>query len=287
VLPDNFQQIAGIIAAQKLVREQVVRAATGLAFNDVARLVDFYSVSEMRLPPNPLTYLANRNELDGPTSAKLERGRALFTTAGCANCHDPGNQRHPYSDGLEHGAGVGWAARFVDTYITDRRVVDSIGSIPQVMLEAISGSSADREINVHLDPIDYFAPFCFDVTSCLVFEDPLAVRGNNAAETERLDAIIQINLANADRGFVPGNVRGQPSSNTPSLRGIWFQSNYLRHGHAHTLRETVLAPGHPALGDDERGYAIDALGNIDVHGTTSAMSAGDVDALYLFIQSIE
>ena len=287
VLPDNFDEIAQVIAAQKLVRDQVVRAATGRSFTDVARLVDFYSVSEMRLPPNPLTYLAARNELDGATAAKLERGEALFTASGCANCHDPGNQRHPYSDGLEHGAGVEWSSKFVDTYITDERIVDSIGAIPQVMLEAISGSTADREINVHLDPIDYFAPFCFDVTSCLVFEDPLAVRGNDAAETERLDALVQINLANADRGFVPGNVRGQPSSNTPSLRGIWFQSNFLRHGHAHTLKETVLAPGHPALGDNERGYAIDALGNIDVHGTTSSLSAEDIDALYLFITAIE
>ncbi len=287
ILPRNFAQIAGIIAAQKLVREQVVRAATGLSFNDVARIVDFYSVSELRLPPNPLTYLAARNELGAADAAKLARGKELFTTGGCTGCHDPGNQRHPYSDGLEHGSGTAWSSNFVDTYSTDARIVNSIGAIPQLMLEAISGSTPDREINIHLDPIDYFAPFCFDVTSCLVFEDPLAVRGNLAAETERLDVLVQINLANVDRGFVPGNLRGQPATNTPSLRGIWFQTNYLRHGHAHTLKETILAPGHPALGAGERGYAIDGLGNRDVHGKTTTMSAADVDALYLFIQSIE
>jgi len=287
VLPRNFAQIAQIIAAQKQVRDQVVRAETGLAFTDLARVVDFYSVSEMRLPPNPLTYLAGRSELDGATTTKISRGKDLFVQAGCGGCHDPNNQRHPFSDGLEHGSGVEWRAKFVDTYFQDPRITNAIGAIPQLMLDAISGSVPDREINVHLDPIDYFAPFCFDVTKCLVFEDPLAVRGNVAAETERLDALVQINLANADRGFVPGNLRGSPAVNTPSLRGIWFHTNYLRHGHAKTLRETILAPGHPALQPGERGYAVDALGNIDVHGKTSTMSGDDVDALFLYLQTIE
>jgi DNA-binding beta-propeller fold protein YncE len=287
ILPRNFNAIATVIAAQKLVRDQVVRDATGLPFADVSRVVDFYSVSELRLPPNPLAYLASRSELPAAEVAKIERGKQLFSTAGCANCHDPNNTRHPYTDGLEHGSGTAWTTQFVDTYAMDPRITSSIGSIPQVMLEAISSSTVDREINIHLDPIDYFAPFCFDVTSCLVFEDPLAVRGNNAAETERLDALIRINLANEDRGFIPGNVRGQPKSNTPSLRGNWFQSNFLRHGHAHTLKEAVLAPGHPLLGDGERGYAVNALGTFDVHGTTSQMSAADFDALYAFVLSIE
>jgi cytochrome c peroxidase/DNA-binding beta-propeller fold protein YncE len=287
LLPNNFGTIGSVLAAQKLVRDQVVRSATGLGFLDVARIVDFYSVSELRLPPNPLPYLAARGQLDAAAKAKLDRGRTVFTSAGCATCHDPGNVRHPYADGLEHGSGAAWASTFVDTYATDPRITNVIGGIPQAMLEGISSATPDREINIHLDPIDYFIPACFDVTSCLVFEDPLAVKGNLAAESERLDAIVKINLANPDRGFVPGNVRGQPSVNTPSLRGIWFQSNFLRHGHAHTLKEAVLAPGHPLLGAGERGLAVDALGKFDVHGTTSSMSAADYDALYLFVQSIE
>jgi cytochrome c peroxidase len=287
ILPNNFAQIQTVIAQQKLVRDQFVRDVTGLPFLDVSRVTDFYSVAELRLPPNPLTYLASRNELPAAETAKIARGKDLFTTAGCANCHDPNNARHPYADGLEHGSGTAWTSQFVDTYATDPRILDSIGGIPQVMLEAISSSTVDKEINIHLDPIDYFAPFCFDVTSCLVFEDPLAVRGNLAAETERLDALVQVNLANADRGFVPGNLRGQPKTNTPSLRGNWFQSNFLRHGHAHTLKEAVLAPGHPLLGEGEQGYAVNALGNFDVHGVTSKLSAADFDALYAFVLSIE
>lgn len=287
ILPDNFQQIAAVIAQQKLVRDQVVRQATGRSFAEVSRAVDFYSVSEMRLPPNPLARLATANELDATTAAKINHGRELFTSVGCANCHQPNNARTPFADGLEHGAGAGWSAVFVDTYFADPRIIDSIGGIPQVMLEGISGATPDKEINIHLDPIDFFTPFCFDVQNCLTFEDPLAVRGNNAAESDRLDALITVNLANADRGFVPGNLRGSPASNTPSLRGIWWQSNYLRHGHAKTLRETILAPGHPALTAGERGYAIDALGNIDVHGATSTLGATDIDDLYLYIQTIE
>jgi cytochrome c peroxidase len=291
VLPKNFDQITAIIAADHLVRDQVVKASTtrlgGLVFAEAARFVDFYSVSEMRLPPNPLTYLAARKELDGPTAAQITRGAALFTSAGCANCHAPDNTRHPFSDGRNHGSGSGWTTSFVDIYQTDPRLTNAIGAIPQVMLEAITPAVADREINIHLNPIDYFAPFCFDVSSCLVFEDPLAVRGNATAESARLDALIKINLANADRGFIPGNVRGQPQSNTPSLRGIWFQSNFLRHGHAHSLKEAILAPGHPLLASDQTGFAIDALGHTDVHGATSKMSAADFEALNLFVQSIE
>ncbi len=287
ILPNNFGTISNVIAQGKLVKDQMVRQATGLGFNEVARIVDFYSVSELRLPPNPLTYLASRQQLDGAATAKIEQGRALFTSAGCATCHDPNNARHPYTDGLEHGSGAGYVASFVDLYANDPRITSTIGSLPATMLEAISSSQSDREINIHLDPIDYFIPGCFDVTKCLVFEDPIAVRGNNAAESARLDALVKINLANADRGFIPGNVRGQPQVNTPSLRGIWFQPNLLRHGLAHTLKEAVLAPGHSALGPGELGYAIDALGHIDVHGKTSTMTAAEIDALYLFVQSIE
>jgi hypothetical protein len=153
------------------------------------------------------------------------------------------------------------------------------------MVEGLRGP--DDEVNVYLDPIDYFVPFCFDVTACLFFEDPLAVRGNQTAESERLDLLVTFNLGNADRGFVPGNVRGRPGSNTPSLRGIWWQANYLRHGLARTLNEVVLAPGHPALRDGERGYAVSALGTIDVHGTTSTLTEKDVDDLRLYLYAIQ
>jgi hypothetical protein len=290
ILPQNFDAIAQIIAAEHLVRDQVVQAAAGVNFATASRLVDFYSVAEMRLPPNPLTYLAGRNELDSATAAQITQGKAVFSSAGCANCHQPDNSRHPYSDGLNHGAGVGWTNQFINFYGSDQRVIGLTGgALPTVLLDGRSGGTADREINIHLDPIDYFAPFCFNLNTnnCLVFEDPIAVRGNAVAEGDRLEALTKVNLANADRGFFPGNIRGQPQSNTPSLRGLWWMTNFLRHGHAHSLKEAVLAPGHPLLGPGESGFAVDRLGHFDVHGNTSKLSAADFDALSVFVQSIE
>lgn len=285
-LPANFDRALEVIAAQKLVGNQVVEATTGIVRDDVARFVDFYSVAELRLPPNPLKHLADRGELDSATAGKIQQGQQLFVNAGCANCHDPNNARAPFADGREHGSGAAWRQQFVDTYASDARLA-SIGGIPQQMLEAISGAVADAEINVHLDPIDYFVPFCFDGQNCLMFEDPLVARGNVELETRRLDLIARINLADPDRGFVPGNVRGQPSVNTPSLRGVWWQANLLRHGHARTVAESVLGPGHAALRPGEKGFAIDALGRTDVHGQTSNLTPDEVEALLLYVATIE
>jgi cytochrome c peroxidase len=290
ILPQNFDAIAQIIAADHLVRDQVVQQATGVDFATASRAIDFYSVSDIRLPPNPLTYLAAQKQLDAKTAAQITQGETLFTNVGCANCHDPKNARHPYTDGNNHGSGVGWLNQFINLYQADQRVIGLTGgALPTQLLDGRSGGLPDREINIHLDPIDFFVPFCFNLqtNNCLTFEDPIAVRGNVAVESDRLEALTKVNLANADRGFIPGNVRGQPSSNTPSLRGIWWQTNFLRHGHAHSLKEAVLAPGHALLGPGELGFAVDALGHFDVHGTTSKMSASDFDALRTFVQSIE
>lgn len=286
-LPDNFDAIAPIIAAQKQVAAQVIQNATGLNRDDVFRFVDWYSVSELRLPPNPLRFLYDAGELDASTMQKIQRGADLFRSTGCANCHDPDNTRHPYTDGLNHGAGANWANEFVNTYFADPRVVDQVGGIPQQMLEAIRTSTADDEINIHLSPVDYFAPFCFDGNDCLSFEDPLAVRGIEPAESDRLDLLVRFNLADPDRGFVPGNLPGRPSVNTPSLRGVWWRTNYLHNGYARTLAEAILPPGHSALRSGENGFAINALGKTDVHGKTSDLDAAAVEALLLYVDSIE
>jgi DNA-binding beta-propeller fold protein YncE len=285
-LPNNFDAIAAVIGNQKLVAAQLIEDETGLDREDAFRFVDFYSVAELRLPPNPLKHMHESGELDGNVSAKIEQGRALFESTGCANCHDPDNLRAPFTDGLDHGSGAEWAQEFVNVYFSDPRIVDEIGGIPQQMLEGITGSVNDSEINIHLAPVDYFSPFCFDATSCLVFEDPLVVRGL-AAEDTRLDALVRINLADPDRGFVPGNVPGQPKVNTVSLRGLWWRTNFLHHGYANTVAEAILAPGHPALRDGELGFAINALGETDVHGQTSNLSPDQVEALILYVHSIE
>ncbi len=286
LLPENFAQIAPIIAAQKLVAAQVIEQETGFTRDEVFRFVDFYDVAEMRLPPNPLNYLYKNNELDSATMQKVQRGEQLFSDTGCVNCHDPFNTRAPFSDGLNHGAGSEWAAQFVNTYFADPRLTETIGGIPQPMLEGISASVNDSEINIHLDPVDYFVPFCFDVTSCLSFDDPLVVRGLQA-EDDRLDSLIAVNLGDPDRGFVPGNPRGQPTINTRSLRGVWWMANLLHHGYANSIAEAILGPGHAGLRDGEKGFAVNALGEVDVHGVTSGLSPADVEALVLYVSSIE
>ncbi len=286
-LPDNFDEIAGIIAAQKGVAAQIVEDETGRDRDTVFRIVDFYTVSELRLPPNPLQRLVKGEELAPDDLASVDRGAQLFREVGCANCHDPDNTRHPFTDGLNHGAGANYAEQFSNTYGADQRVVNRLGGIPQAMLEAIRPSTPDGEINIHVSPIDYFVPFCFDATSCLSFEDPIVVRGVEPAESDRLNLLIDINLGDPDRGFIPGNMPGQPAANTPSLRGLWWRTNFLHHGHAVTVGEAILAPGHAALREGEDGFAVNALGEFDVHGTTSSLSEADVNSLILYVSSIE
>ena len=300
VLPANFDTIVNQINLTKAVRDAEIKKATanivagGLDFAQVARATDFYGVMELRIPPNPVAFLAQNAALDTGTAAKLTRGAELYVSAGCNSCHKRDNTRAPFTDGLNHGNGRNWAQGFIQKYSQDPRVLDIIEdanlprALPFNMTQAVGAhpnGTPDREINVH-NGLDWFIPGCFSVDDCLVFDDPGIVRGT-AAEDERLEVITKVNLANADRGYVPGNVTDQPQANTPSIRGNWWGRNFLRHGAAHNLAEAILGPGHPLLKTGEVGWAIDALGNLDVHGNTSTMNAADFEALTLYVQSIE
>jgi hypothetical protein len=75
--------------------------------------------------------------------------------------------------------------------------------------------------------------------------------------------------------------------NTPSLRGVWLQHNLLRHGHAFSIREAVLPPGHEALRENEKGWAVNRRNDFDVHGQTQNLSSAQVEALELFVKAIE
>jgi hypothetical protein len=86
---------------------------------------------------------------------------------------------------------------------------------------------------------------------------------------------------------VPGNVAGQPQANTPSLRGTWWKTNFLHNGYAYSVAEAILGPGHTALRPGEDGFAVDALGEMDVHGVTSSLTPEQVEALILYITAIE
>jgi mono/diheme cytochrome c family protein len=317
-LPPNFDEIAAIIAQQKadavgIIAGEVI-ALGGLADdlssgtggngapfsgaivdNDVSRFVDYYSVAVLRLPPNPLKYLYNARELSSDEQRKIDEGKQLFTTAICISCHPEGNIRTPYADGLNHGRGADWNKRFEQQFQDDQGNVLDPNADPPIVLEfpqpfidvaSNDGSRPDPEINIH-SPLDFFKPFCFDTQSCLVFEDPLGVPGNVVEQNRRLALIQRINFDDINRGFVPGNVDGSPRINTPSLRGAWWGASYLHHALARSIYEATLSPGHPGLRAGEKGFAVSTDGDFNSHGTTKDLSPAQVDALILYVESIE
>ncbi|WP_394850108.1 hypothetical protein LZC95_21950 [Pendulispora brunnea] len=295
----NQARIDQIVAQGVAIMDQriadITRDLPGGPFSRraLSRAIDAYSVAEMRLPPNPLKYAAASKQLDDAVIQQITKGQQAFQNAGCAGCHTPGK----FADGLDHGRGAAWLTQFVNTYRNDPRIqaveININGQIQrgfaQTMTDAIRPSVAGPEINVHPRPLDYFVPFCFQADNCVEFQDPLAAGapGSNAEEDRRLKLLIQFNLGDPDRTFIPGNVVGQPHINTPSLRGVWTQAALLHHGMATTIREAILAPGHPALGEGEAGWAVLQDGTKDVHGVTSSLSKEDVDALVRYVESIE
>jgi hypothetical protein len=212
---------------------------------------------------------------------------------GCTQCHvqdDTYTSAHPFTDNLNHGTGASWLQRFVKTYsgTNDPRVIAALGTdtFPEPVLDALGADVDDHEVNTWTK-LDFFLFACFDVNNCLEFDDPLAVRGDATEETRRLNLILTVNLADPDRQFIPGDVVGQAAVNTPSLRGVWSEFNLLHHGLGHTIREAILAPGHPALQPGENGFAIDSLGRKDVHGITSTLTAAQVQSLVTYVNSIQ
>jgi hypothetical protein len=308
-LPANFDTIAQIIAQQKAdAANQIAQAVVNLgglagqnisgtggngqAFSgaivreDVSRFVDYYSNSTLRLPPNPLKYLYEAGELASSEKAKVDKGKQLFTQAICVNCHVPDNTRAPFADGLNHGQGADWYRRFEAKYRDDDRIRFDLGTSFIATLST-DNSVADDEINIHTS-IDFFKPFCFDTQSCLKFEDPLSVQGDDVEESRRLGLIELINFEDPERaGQIPGNVDGQVRINTPSLRGAWWGASYLHHALARTIAEATLSPGHPGLKPGEKGFAVSSSGNFNSHGQTGNLSVEEVEALVLYVESIE
>jgi cytochrome c peroxidase len=279
--------------AEQQIAQAQIQKITGFQFEELARVIDAYSVAGLRLPPNPLhqEYLAGQAsgtpQLDAQTISDIQAGSTLFTSAGCSGCHIPDDPLHPFTDDLNHGSGVTWIQQFINTYQDDPRVTSTIGSFPETMLEALPASLAnDHEVNTWTK-LDYFIFACFDLNNCLEFDDPLAVRGDVTEETRRLNLLLTVNLEDVDRQFIPGDVVGQASVNTPSLRGVWSQYNLLHNGFGHSIREAILGPGHAALQPGETGYAIDQFGKFNVHGTTQTLTAAQVQSLVTYVLNIE
>ncbi|ACY14459.1 hypothetical protein [Haliangium ochraceum] len=285
-----FQQV-GISVAEQIERVNgVFDANDGQNNRDfVSRAMDFYGAAELRLPPNPIAQMSNLGLLSQSSINKLNEGKNVFeNVAECDVCH-PANSVTPFADGRDHGAGGDFVDRFIREYDQDDRLLDLVaGGIPEQMVFTNKQSST-QEINYHYDPLDFFSPFCFtdDDNGCLEFNNPLSAGPGSDEEDERLARIVLINLADPDRGFIPGQPNGEVRVNTPSLRGVWLQHNLLRHGLAFSFREAVLGPGHNLLREGEKGWAIDRFNQVDVHGKTQGLSEAQMEALELYLQSIE
>jgi DNA-binding beta-propeller fold protein YncE len=298
----NFQDIVDTINIQK----QVEFAATGVALaaqienlngvfdaNDgqanrdtISRAMDFYGAAELRLPPNPLNQKYELEMLSAGDADKIEKGRAIFQSAGCTGCHNPTNQDGAFADARDHGRGAEFFNQFITAFSADDDLEILLpDGLPDQFLESAARDFTDTEINYHEQDQDSFQPFSFDSNLQLRFENPLASQGDE--ETRRLLRLALVNLADPDRGFIPGNVVGQPRVNTPSLRGVWLQYNLLRHGLALSLREAILPPGHQALLQGEKGFAVDRFGETDVHGSTSGLNATELEQLEFYVRSIE
>jgi cytochrome c peroxidase len=341
VIFPHIQQVTGV----NVVQQQGLASAQLNAFQakeEVNREIDIYSLSNLRLPPNPQNFLYNSpvsptgtacgntytqgcSQLASSDWQSVKNGEALFQSAGCVACHNPTNVDQlgykTYVDNQDHGPGADWLSRFVKQYgqtSNDQRfnngqnvavftvpgsnpafVINGLADIPSVTTDVLQfGFTVEpTTINTIYNKIDFFIPFCFDTQNCLEFDDPLLVvsgdnpqNANFQEENRRLALIIQFNLGNTDRQWNPGYLVGgnsEISANTASLRGVWSQANYLHHGYARSIREAILAPGHPALLPGELGYAQDVSGKNDVHGTTSTLSKQQVQDLINFVQTIQ
>ena len=72
----------------------------------------------------------------------------------------------------------------------------------------------------------------------------------------------------------------------PQLRGLWDRgARFFHDGRAHSLKEALLNPGHPALVAGEQGFN-ERFGVIDTHGGTSQLTPAAVDDLISFLLTL-
>ena len=300
--PANVAEINAQNAFQKTIVAQLIQRQTvevigedliaqlgfpeGIERTQLAFFVDLFSNGEIRLPPNPLQQMWRNGHLSEADTAELELGRDIFNNvANCSRCHNPDDN---FMDRRNHGSGADYIERFIARYQNDERIINSIGTFAAPMTQGLTGSTPDREINVHIEPIESFTPFCPVLESCLTFEDPLAAQNNFEEETRRLDLHIAVNLGDPERQFIPSNPPGEPSVNTPSLRGVWTRGpGLLHHTHAKNVAQAILPPGHEALQEGEVGYNIDRFGTLNVHGETENLTVEQAAALVKYVNSIE
>ncbi|MCB9598453.1 MAG: hypothetical protein H6719_37410 [Sandaracinaceae bacterium] len=105
------------------------------------------------------------------------------------------------------------------------------------------------------------------------------VRGPSGADVDRVNPAFLGTFPDAVQDSVGLRV------GVPSLRGIWDRRRFLHHGLARSLREAIATPHHPGLAPGERGFD-ERDGQADTHGSTSGLSARELDALIAFMETL-
>ena len=229
------------------------------------------------------------SELRGDATAKIERGQASSSpTAGCANCHDPNNTRHPVHRRAQARLGRRLAAAVRQHLLTDR-ASSTDRRIPQPHARARSRPDPSRTARSTSTSIRSTTSRRSASTPRTAWRSRIRWRRSATRPRSRSGSTLidRINLptrsAASCRATCAASRRstrrrcaasgGRPTSSTTAWRA--------------SVDEAILAPGHPALRDGEHGYAVNALGEIDVHGSTSELSPEDVEALVLYLETIE
>ncbi|ACY14220.1 hypothetical protein Hoch_1670 [Haliangium ochraceum DSM 14365] len=211
--------------------------------------------------------------------------------AGCAECHDPDDARHPFSDGGNHGTGFDWALRFINAYDNDGRLRARLpDGVPGAMRDAATSAGSEVEVAPYHERLSYLQPLCIydgDSDPCLAARSPMAAASGSQEESQRLARLIALYLGNPALAFIPGQVEGEFSVNTPSLRALWSLVSLTREGDARAPEAVFLPPGHSALGAGVVGRGVDRLGTFDVHGSTQFLAASQVADLLLYLRAIE
>ncbi len=89
-------------------------------------------------------------------------------------------------------------------------------------------------------------------------------------------------------GSFPDSVQDQAGVyfGVTQLRGIWDRASRFYHdGRAHSLREALATPNHPALLPGEIGYN-ETYGMPDTHGATSHLSPDELEDLIAFLLTL-
>jgi hypothetical protein len=116
---------------------------------------------------------------------------------------------------------------------------------------------------------------------------------------ERFDALLAHRPGDRPNPEIPAEIARDflgaevGAFDTPSLRGAWDRpARFLHDGRARSVAETILTPGHAALGPGERGLnfgggfgAGEAV--FDTHGGVSHLSVDDVADLLVYVNTIE